>query len=245
MTADLARGLVGTLVVPPISLVLAALVGGIAALRGLRVGGWLAVLASVALLFLATPLASGLLVHSLAEEGDPTGSAPPAAILVLGAETLSGPAGADPGPLTLERLRRAADLHRETGLPVLVSAGQTTPGAPPLAALMRDTLEQSFRVPVRWVEPVAHNTMENAAFSADLLAADGIRAVLVVTHAWHMRRALAAARRAGLTAWPASVRADRVPTGNLGDWLPRPDHLVTSWLALREWVGLLAGRMGL
>ena len=158
------------------------------------------------------------------------GAPPPAAILVLGAETRTGPDGADVGPLTLERLRRAADLQRETGLPLLVTAGVTTRGAPPLAELMRQTLEESFRVPVRWVEPAARNTAENATRSAAILAPEGIASVLLVTHAWHMRRARAEVGRAGLVAWPAAGarRAhSRRPARRL-DAAPRPsgDELV-------------------
>ena len=43
---------------------------------------------------------------------------------------------------------------------------------------------------------------------------------------------------------PAPVRAERIPDGRPSDWMPRPDHLAMSWFALREWVGLLAQRMG-
>jgi uncharacterized SAM-binding protein YcdF (DUF218 family) len=245
MSADLARGLVGQLAVPPVSLMLAALLGGLAALRGARIGAWVVVLAAASLLALSTPLASGLLLLSLDSPAQPTDAPVPAAIVVLGAETRSGPDGADVGPLTLERLRRAADLQRETGLPLLVTAGVTTPGAPPLAELMRQALERSFHVPVRWVEPAAHNTAGNAARSAAILAPEGISSVLLVTHAWHMRRARAEVGRAGLVAWPAPVRAEHIPDGRPGDWIPRADCLAMSWFALREWAGLLAQRMGI
>jgi uncharacterized SAM-binding protein YcdF (DUF218 family) len=244
MSTDLARGLVGLLVVPPVSLMLAALLGGVAALRGARIGAWVAVLAAVLLLALSTQLVSGLLLASLDAPARPVGGPPPVAILVLSAETGVGPDGADVGPLTLERLRRAADLQRETGLPLLVTGGTTTPGAPPLAELMRQTLEESFRVPVRWVESAARNTSENATRSAAILAPQGIGSVLLVTHAWHMRRAWAEVGRAGLVAWPAPVRAERIPDGRPGDWMPRPERLAMSWFALREWVGLLAQQMG-
>jgi uncharacterized SAM-binding protein YcdF (DUF218 family) len=244
MSADLVRCLVASLVVPPVSLMLAGLLGGLAALRGARIGGWVAVLAAALLLALSTPLVSDLLLSSLDSPAPPTGAPPPAAIVVLGAETRVGPDGADVGPLTLERLRRAADLQRETGLPLLVTSGPTWADAPPLAQLMRRTLEESFRVPVHWVEPAARNTSENASRSAAILAPEGIASVLLVTHAWHMRRARAEASRAGLVAWPAPVRAERVPDGRPADWMPRPDHLAMSWFALREWVGLLAQRMG-
>jgi uncharacterized SAM-binding protein YcdF (DUF218 family) len=245
MSADLARGLVGLLALPPVSLMLAVLLGGLAALRGARIGARVAVLAAALMLALSTPMVSGLLLVSFDSPTRPVGAPPPAAILVLGAETRIGPDGANIGPLTLERLRRAADLQRETGLPLLVTSGVTTPGAPPLAELMRQTLQESFRVPVRWVEPAARNTAENAARSAAILAPEGISSVLLVTHAWHMQRAQAEVARAGLVGWPAPVRTEYRPDGRPGDWMPRPDHLAMSWFALREWAGLLAQRMGL
>jgi uncharacterized SAM-binding protein YcdF (DUF218 family) len=250
VSADLGRGLVGLVVVPPVSLILAVLLGGLVALRGARIGAWTAVLAAALLLALSTRLVSGLLLASLESPAVPVGAPPPAAILVLGAETRTGPDGADVGPLTLERLRRAADLRRETGLPLLVTGGVTTTGvtttgAPPLAELMREVLENSFRVQVRWVEPAALNTFENATRSAAILAPEGIASVLLVTHPWHMRRARAELGHAGLVAWPAPVRAQRIPNGRPDDWIPRPDHLAMSWFALREWAGLLAQQMGI
>lgn len=245
MSADLMRSLVGQLVVPPVSLVLAMLLGSLVALRGARIGAWVAVFAAMLLLALSTPLVAGLLLMSLEAPTRPAGAAAPAAILVLGGETRTGPDGAYVGPLTLERLRRAADLQRETGLPVLVTSGPTTRDAPPLAELMSRTLEESFRVPVRWVEPAARNTAENATRSAAILRSEGIASVWVVTHAWHMRRAITEVGQAGLVAWPAPVRRERIPDGRSGDWMPGADRLAMSWFALREWTGLLAQRMGL
>jgi uncharacterized SAM-binding protein YcdF (DUF218 family) len=245
MSTEFARGLVAALAVPPVSLMLAALFGGVASLRGARVGTWIAMLAAAFLLGLSTPLVSSLLLLSLEAPAQSTGERVPAAILVLGAETSTGPDGADVGALTLERLRRAADLQRETDLPLLVTAGPTTAGAPPLAQLMKTALEGSFHVPVRWIEPTARNTAENATRSAAILAPEGIMSVLLVTHSWHMRRAQAEVQRAGFIAWPAPVRAERIPDGRPSDWIPRADRLAMSWFALREWAGLLAQKLGL
>ena len=93
---------------------------------------------------------------------------------------------------------------------------------------------------VRWGRP---SLSVSSRRSAAILSREGIASVLLVTHAWHMRRARAEADRAGLVAWPAPVRADRIPDGRPSDWMPRPDHLAMSWFALREWAGLLAQRM--
>ena len=63
------------LVVPPVSLMLAVLLGGLAALRGARIGAWVAVLAAALLLALSTPLVSGLLLLSLGCPGTADGCA--------------------------------------------------------------------------------------------------------------------------------------------------------------------------
>lgn len=239
------RELVAALIVPPLSLLLAAIIGATFALRGSRAGAIVAVLAPAAVLLLATPYVSGHLLLSLDRAIAPAAAGTPGAIIVLGAETRRGPDGDEVGPLTLERLRRAAALHRATGLPVLVTSGPTIAAAPPLALAMRRALEDDFGIAVRWTEPTARNTTENAARAADLLRAEGVGSIYLVTHAWHMARAQHAAAAAGLAVVPVPVRRERIPGPLLAEWLPRADQLAMSWFALREWAALAAVRLGL
>ena len=51
---------------------------------------------------------------------------------------------------------------------------------------MRQSLEEEFGVPVRWIEPESRNTHENAVRSAEILRAEGIREVVLVAHAFDM-----------------------------------------------------------
>ncbi len=240
-----ARGILGVLVLPPVILLLAALVGAALAWRGRRAGGAVAVLGIAAVLLLATPMASGLLLTSLEAAAPAAPRAAPGAIIVLSAEASNGPDGPDVGPLTLQRLRRAAALQRQTGLPLLVTGGPPGPDAPPIAAAMRVTLVQDFAVPVRWEESTARNTEDNLRLAAAMLRQDGIGTAYLVTHAWHLPRARLAAARVGLPVLPAAVPRSRHPDGRLSDWLPRADHLAMSWLALREWAGIAALEVGL
>lgn len=239
------RNVVGVLALPPVVLLLAALAGATLAWRGRRGGGAVAILGVAATLLLATPMASGLLLASLEGAAPAALAAVPGAIIVLGAEASNGPDGPDVGPLTLERLRRGATLQRETGLPLLVTGGPPGPDTPPLAAAMRAALVHDFAVPVQWEEPAARNTGDNLRLAAAMLSQTGIEAAYLVTHAWHMPRAQLEAGRAGLSVLPAMVPRPRRPDGRLSDWLPRADYLAMSWLALREWGGLAAMRIGL
>ncbi|PWS34253.1 YdcF family protein [Falsiroseomonas bella] len=236
------QGVLTSLLLPPLLLVLFIVAAGLLAWRGRRAAGALAAAAALGLLLLATPFAAGTLTHALERQAAlaaPAGAPPPAAIIVLGGEMASGAGAPEVGPLTLERLRAGAALHRRTGLPLLVTAGPVAPGGPPLAELMARSLAEDFGVEVRWVENRARDTRDNAVLSAEMLRAEGIGAAYVVSHAWHLARAEAAFARLGFPVTGYPVRRERMPSGIASDWLPRPDHLARSWFALREWAGIL------
>jgi uncharacterized SAM-binding protein YcdF (DUF218 family) len=234
------QGLLTALLLPPLLLALAILALGVMAARGWRGAGWLAAAAALAILALATPYAAGTLRAGL-EAAIPTPPPGPAAgaIVILGGDSIGAAGGATPGPLTLERLRAGAALHRATGLPILVTGGPVGAGQAPIAEIMARSLAEDFRVPVRWVEPAARDTRGNAERSAALLREAGVGAAHVVTHGWHMPRSLEAFARAGFPAHPAPLPDQGPPTGIWTDFAPRPDFLAQSWFMLREWAGRL------
>jgi uncharacterized SAM-binding protein YcdF (DUF218 family) len=233
------------LLLPPLLLVLAGLPLGVLAWRGWRPGGLWAAVAVTGVTLLATPSASGRLMASLEREvpdAPPPQAADgtqPGAIVILGAEMASGAGHPDIGPMTLERLRAGAALHRRTGLPLLVTGGPLSSDAPPIAQMMARSLREDFGTPVQWVESQAPDTRGNAVLSAAMLHQAGIGTAYVVSHAWHLPRALAAFERAGLEPVAAPVRPARNTDPQWSDLLPRPDHLAESWFALREWLGRL------
>lgn len=239
------RNIFGTFALPPVVLLLVALIGAALAWRGRRAGGAVAMLCIAAVLLLATPTVSGELLASLERVAPAAPAVTPGAIIVLGAEARNGPDGPGVGPLTLERLRRGAALQRETGLPLLVTAGPPGPDVPPLSAAMRETLLKDFGVPVQWEEPAARNTGDNLRLAAAILRQAGIGSAYLVTHAWHMPRAQLEAARIGMPVVPAAVPRSRHRDRRLTDWLPRADYLAMSWFALHEWVGVAALEMGL
>jgi uncharacterized SAM-binding protein YcdF (DUF218 family) len=144
--------------------------------------------------------------------------------------------------LTLQRLRYGAHLYRVTGLPILVTGGPA-PGDPaPLALLMKTALEEDFAVPVRWIEPAARTTRENATLSAPLLKRAGVRRILLVTHAAHMSRAQGAFTEAGLDVVPAPTIFTAPSRSFPADFVPRLSALENTSYTLYEWMGGLLYR---
>jgi uncharacterized SAM-binding protein YcdF (DUF218 family) len=101
---------------------------------------------------------------------------------------------------------------------------------------MRDSLAADFNAPPRWVEGDSLNTRENAERAQALLAADSIRRVYLVTHAWHMPRARRAFEAAGLEVVAAPTGYTPITPSPMA-WVPSGHALRNTYLAMREWLG--------
>lgn len=166
------------------------------------------------------------------------------AIVVLGGgRELDDPAwgGDQPSLHAMERVRYAARLARASGLPVLTSGGLHFGVKPPSeAALMADSLQQDFGVAVRWREETSRTTWENAQDSAAILQPEGLRRVLLVTHAAHMPRARWCFEQAGFEVVAAPMGYIGVANGRPGGgWLPEAKAVWQSMALLNEAVGRL------
>ncbi|MDD5296904.1 MAG: YdcF family protein [Rhodocyclaceae bacterium] len=248
----LLKKLLSALFLPPLLPLLLVAAGLLLARHRPGPGRFLAWMGVICALLLSVPRSVGLMLAPL--EAVPV-LAPNAwrgaqAIVILaGGKNRHAPeyGGESVNRLTLERLRYGARLARQTGLPVLVTGGAPTGGVSE-AALMKEALEQDFQVPVRWVEGASRDTKENARNSARLLASDGIRRVILVSHAAHLRRAAEEFDAAGLEVVPAPTAflGGQTETDvDLGDFLPGPSSAYAGWYVSHEWLGLLARRLGL
>jgi len=147
-----------------------------------------------------------------------------------------------PDYTALARLRYAAHLQRRTALPVLVSggvgAGADRRARSALGDAMAAALREDFGVPVRWIEGRSRDTSENAAYSAAMLRADGVKRILLVTDAMHMARARAAFERAGLDVVSAPTIFFSRQSLSLSSWVPSAEGMRRSWYAIYELIGL-------
>lgn len=236
------RTTIAELLLPPTGFVLLAIAGLCLQGRWARTGRRLTWTALIALILMGMPIVSdtALLALETDQPTAPPADHPPQAIVVLSAELIRSQhekLGFRPGLLTLDRLRAAAALQRRTGLPVLVSGGTNDPDVAALGQVMAQSLEDDFRTPARWVETKSRDTWENARFSGDILRPLGITSVYVVTHSWHMRRAVLAFQQAGFIVTAAPTALDNPMDPDLTDFLPRAGAWQSGYYALHEWIG--------
>ncbi|MEZ5729195.1 MAG: YdcF family protein [Burkholderiaceae bacterium] len=170
------------------------------------------------------------------------GPRPPQAIVILGGGVRRSrgdwPGGVGAKPRTVERVLGGARLARSTGLPVLLSGGSPGGLARSEAEVMGELLEKDLGISARWLEKQSRDTRENAQDSARMLADAGITRVILVTEAYHMPRALAAFRRAGLSPIPGPIGFHGgMPAESWLDWMPSASGAARSWLAMHEIVG--------
>ena len=247
------------LLLPPAPLLLLLLIGARLLLprRGL---GWLVILTSATLLWLSCCNGTAQLLSQFALR-------PPAALTLdrikeLKAESKGTTAilalggGLEPyapeygaGNLrfySLERLRYALWLSRETGLPVGFSGGVGwgQPDATPEARIASQIASAEFGRPLKWIEENSRDTRENAALSIAMMKKTGVTRIVLVTHGWHMPRAL----RNFEAAAEGTVQIEAAPMGlakhvdrSALDWLPTSSGMTDVRNVLRELVGRWAG----
>jgi uncharacterized SAM-binding protein YcdF (DUF218 family) len=236
------RLLAETILLPPGDFLVVFALGLLVSLRWKRLGRALQICAFLALYALSTPYVANRLLASL-EPAAPFGmqrAGEAGAIVVLSADASAATPeyGSDTiGAMTLQRMRYAARLQRETGLPLLVSGGAPGRFSRPLAVTMAESFEADFGLKPRWIDDRAQTTAENAEFSATILKRDGISTALLVTSAWHMRRAMLAFAASGLTAIPAPTMFT-VVSSRPRSFLPRLGALHNAYYALHEYLGI-------
>jgi len=237
---------VAAFLLPPLSLLMLALLGAWLASRRRVAGRALIGIAAILLLALSTQAGSRLLVASLENTSlplaDPLQSGAEAIVVLGGGRLYNAPedAGRDqPSSATLIRLRHGARLHRLTGLPVLVSGGAPDTTGESEAALMARVMRDDFGVPVRWLEQTSDNTAENARHAAQQLSQAGIQRILLVTDAIHMPRAKRAFASAGFDVVVAPTRFLGRRPMDIASLIPKASELENSSYAIHEWIGMI------
>ncbi len=230
----------------PMSLVLLGLLGAYLRGRHRKAGTTLLVLSVVLLVGLSTSAGSRLLVKPLEDRyvpvPDPKSSGARAIVVLGGGRDVLSPEDANrdrPSAETLMRLRHGARVHRQTGLPVLVSGGNPDGQSESEAVVMARSLDEDFRIKAHWIEDTSDNTAQNARHSAAMLKEAGVKRILLVTDAIHMQRAEQIFLHAGLEVVPAPTAFRKQGPLTPASYIPSAGALRDSHYALHEWIGVV------
>ena len=163
------------------------------------------------------------------------------AILVLGGATRGDTHFSSLGDMNqqADRLVHAARLFKAGKAPVIVLSGGARPGARPEARLMQEILGvMGIPETALVTEEASRDTHENALYSRTILAQRGVDRILLVTSAYHMKRAEAVFRAQGFDVIPSPTDYQRLVAPPLVPrWLPTVDDLDRSTRAIHEYVG--------
>jgi len=233
----------GCALLPPLNLLLLAVLGLFVSLFWRRTGLTLLV-ASVAALFLLSMPAVGTALAGLLEnphEHEALNLQDAQAIMILGAgsyATAPEYGGDTVSAATLERLRWGARLHRLSGLPIMVSGGSPYGTKTSEAAQMKASLNEDFRTEVKWLEEKSFSTLEGARYARQQLAGTRINRIALVTHAIHMRRARLAFEHAGFSVIEAPTAFSTLHPPGILNFMPSSQGLDLSRGFLYEVIGL-------
>lgn len=231
----------GQWLLPPADLLLLFAAGFWLMHRHAFLGKSLMGFAWLALWALSAPMVSNALLDSLMPAYRPLDGSEADAIVILAGGSVRGSTefgqteGA-PKWMTLERIRYGAWLARKLHKPVLVTGGDPEHTGEPEAIIMARVLEEDDGITPRWVETRSRTTAENATDSAALLKKDGITRIYLVSHAWHLPRAIPEFEKQGLTVIAAGTGYHSHRWG-LYSFVPSAAALHDSYFALHEWLG--------
>jgi uncharacterized SAM-binding protein YcdF (DUF218 family) len=165
--------------------------------------------------------------------------------MVEGVPDLSGTTA--PSLSTMGRIVTAVRLYQRLGLPIIVTGGRMNDDADSAIATVAKRLLMDLGVPEKIiiVEDRARDTAQNARLTAAICRQLGFSKPILLTSAYHLKRARMAFDAAGMhvTPFPAYFLGSRNISYTWRHLLPRAGSLWTSTNALHEYLGILYYRM--
>ena len=145
------------------------------------------------------------------------------------------------------RLVAGLRLHRALHLPMVLSGGSLFDDKDTEASLEYRML-RACGVEERYLikEDRSRNTADNAKFTKEICRQKHYDKVILVTSAFHMPRSVAFFKREGMDVipYPTDYKADQKLRPDAFAFTPSADCLHHTALAVKEYLGLLAVKMG-
>jgi uncharacterized SAM-binding protein YcdF (DUF218 family) len=194
----------------------------------------------------SSPWAAGALMGRLEAEYPPMAAQglPEADVIVLLGGAIRGRASpetlADMSDLG-DRVLFAAAAFRAGKAPVVLVTGGGAQGQVPEASFISDILV-TMGVPRDKIRLETRNrvTRDNSRFTSETLAAMGAKSILLVTSAFHMRRAMLVFEPLDIIVWPAATDYQVLMTtgsATVSDFIPSIKALQRTHWAMHELIG--------
>lgn len=140
------------------------------------------------------------------------------------------------------RIVTAARLQKKLGIPIIISTGKVfkhrKSEAPIVRRFLIDLGMPSDKV---IMEDKSRDTIENAKYSTDICKKSGFEKPILVTSAYHMRRAVMSFEKTGLKVlpFPVGLRTWRDMKYGWDDYMPSLSAFDKTCTAMREYLGLI------
>lgn len=148
----------------------------------------------------------------------------------------------------VDRILAGRELLTARKAPVLIISGGSgliSQIGTPEAETLRNWMIKDGFAPERVIaENASRNTAENAAETAKIARARGIRKIILVTSAFHMQRSVLCFEKEGFEITPYPVDyyiLDEFP--GIEAFFPAPAGMTLSGIALKEYAGIIAYRL--
>jgi uncharacterized SAM-binding protein YcdF (DUF218 family) len=234
--------LIQSLILPPSSLLILVIAGSLI-LRRNRALGRLLIASGIVLLYLLSisPVAESLIAplekDFLPIEQKENVAAQAIVVLSGGVRDVSwNGAGPEPSETSLERMVKGVTIHRTLRLPLVIVGGSGDPEKIISEADAMARVAADLGVPRKdmIIESTARNTVESARELKRVFKGNRI---LLVTSAYHLRRATAIFKKQGFEAVPvpAGFLAERRAI-SIRSFIPQAGNLYNSSLALSEYI---------
>ena len=201
----------------------------------------------ILLYVLSIPVVSNNLIHSLEYKYIPHDVSDGDVIVVLGGgATLNSPDVSGDGNLmgcAANRLITAVRLHNKTNLPIIFSGGKVFKYSGTEADVAKRQLID-LRVNRNDIitEDKSLNTTQNAEFTYEIMKKHKYKRPILITSAFHMRRAVINFDNAGaknLIPYPCDYITNKSVSISFNSFMPSAQAFYNAYTALHEYLGIL------
>jgi uncharacterized SAM-binding protein YcdF (DUF218 family) len=146
-----------------------------------------------------------------------------------------------PSGLMLARIMAAAKLQRNINVPIIISHGRKTKNNVSESLIAKRYLIE-LGVPVDMIifEGKSRDTYENAKYSKELCKKFGFQNPIIVTSAYHLKRAMLSFKKIGMTVnpFPSNFLSSENRKYQWNSFLPGYENSRNSSIAIKEYFGL-------